>query len=1062
MLVSGAYSALGQKSALLRLTERGSGEWELAFSLGDCQVATAGEGDAVVEAAGMESMARREGQPALPVLCRLLMVPCGAEVEVAEVEVGRELKLPLSEGQRLQPWQGARVKEEGDRPAVVASKEAYSGVRSWSAGEVVEVERLGVMGRQQVVRVRVNPAVYNAAVGEVRVATRVKARLKVKGAAEDAEADRGAEGYLVVSRPAFREGLQPFVRWKRQQGYEVREVYVDTAARDSVKAAIGCHFRGEAAQWPRYVLLVGNIQQLHTYYGTTAPTGLMATITDLYYAEHTGDYLPDAMLGRWPVADTAQLRAVVEKTLRYERGEDIDTSWLKRLLLVAGYENGAPAPVTTNGQVNYVAREARRERPQLDTLCWHNPASRQQRGEILEAIGQGAALVNYTAHCRAGGWTSPAVSFASVDTLDSRQPMLYVNNCCESNNFSSNCFGEQLLRKAVGGAVGVVGATNSTLWNEDYYWSVGPKYPFSTDPLYDASRPGAFDRWLGRTGGVATVGELLWAGNLAVSAFGSPYDKFYWEIYCLLGDPSLMPYVGVPQELALSLESEARAGVAELTVVATEGAKVAAMQGDSLLAVGIVPVGGRLTLPLEQSLVEGELLLTATASGYWPRVDTVAVAAAARAVAIDSVVVGDSTLSFRLTNCGQAMLRGVSVVWQQDSTEVELGTEVVYDTATIDSLPAGGRARVAMRQRGMVAGQSPVVGGRLVVADTAWLGQLRVARHKEATYPSWHWQLRAADSSLASNVVAGGSYLLQVEAVGQWDSLLVEVAGRAVRIGAGESEQWIPFAVGSGERSVAIEGRLCWGHWVQEQKGVLLVGGSGDGFERGMECFAWQTAGTQPWRVDSTVSHNGRQSLRSGSIDYRQTSALALEVALSQAGRVDFYAKTSCEEEYDMLTFSVDGSVRWRGWGETDWTQVGVELAAGRHTLRWVYVKDETGTEGEDCVWIDDVEIAGAVWDSAYGCDGGSGLGVFSAAAAEALDLYPNPTDGRVSLSVGEAYWGGELRVADVYGRVVHRQSVGFEPQMQIDLGGLGRGVYLLTIEKGGRSASGRLLLFPR
>ena len=36
------------------------------------------------------------------------------------------------------------------------------------------------------------------------------------------------EVFLIVSRPQFREGLQSFVQWKRQEGFDVVELYVDT------------------------------------------------------------------------------------------------------------------------------------------------------------------------------------------------------------------------------------------------------------------------------------------------------------------------------------------------------------------------------------------------------------------------------------------------------------------------------------------------------------------------------------------------------------------------------------------------------------------------------------------------------------------------------------------------------------------------------------------------------------------------------------------------------------------------------------------------------------------
>ena len=47
--------------------------------------------------------------------------------------------------------------------------------------------------------------------------------------------------------------------------------------------------------------------------------------------------------------------------------------------------------------------------------------------------------------------------------------------------------------------------------------------------------------------------------------------------------------------------------------------------------------------------------------------------------------------------------------------------------------------------------------------------------------------------------------------------------------------------------------------------------------------------------------------------------------------------------------------VDWRMDGETDWAQREVTFAGGENTVKWVYYKDRTGADGEDCAWMDGV-----------------------------------------------------------------------------------------------------------
>ena len=304
----------------------------------------------------------------------------------------------------------------------------------------------------------------------------------------DLHHDTYAGHYHIVVPADLLAPLQPFIQWKRQQGFLVQVVIPETFHRDSIRAALSRLY--SSRPHPRtYILLVGDMEHIPSFSGKHTPDGLSIHITDLYYAEYTGDYLPEAMVGRLSVADTLQLTQVIDKIVAYEQGAYAQQ--LSQLLLVAGSESRAPAPVTTNGQVNYLATLSATHRPDVDTVCFRNPASATQRDSILLALNGANTFVNYTAHCTQTGWSNPFFSVDDVDSLPLSTPTLFFNNCCRANAFGGDCLGERLLRKPDGGAVGIIGATNETLWAEDYYWAVGAKYPLSLRPLAARSvRPG--------------------------------------------------------------------------------------------------------------------------------------------------------------------------------------------------------------------------------------------------------------------------------------------------------------------------------------------------------------------------------------------------------------------------------------------------------------------------------------------------------------------------------------------------------------------------------------------
>ena len=110
---------------------------------------------------------------------------------------------------------------------------------------------------------------------------------------------------------------------------------------------------------------------------------------------------------------------------------------------------------------------------------------------------------------------------------------------CLSKFDESECFGEAVLRKGnFSGAVGYIGGSNSTYWNEDYYWAVGLRSigNSGTVPNYDVNNLGAYDRLFHThnepyADWYITNASMMMAGNMAVHSSSSSLKTYYWEIY---------------------------------------------------------------------------------------------------------------------------------------------------------------------------------------------------------------------------------------------------------------------------------------------------------------------------------------------------------------------------------------------------------------------------------------------------------------------------------------------------------------------------------------------------
>jgi hypothetical protein len=120
--------------------------------------------------------------------------------------------------------------------------------------------------------------------------------------------------------------------------------------------------------------------------------------------------------------------------------------------------------------------------------------------------------------------------------------------------------------------------------------------------------------------------------------------------------------------------------------------------------------------------------------------------------------------------------------------------------------------------------------------------------------------------------------------------------------------------------------------------------------------YDWQLSGDVNWMVVSNVNYEGTCAAKSGSITHTEGSIM--EVTLEIKGnRISFYHKVSSEADYDYLRFYIDGVKKDQWSGEQDWALETYAIGANEHTFKWVYEKDNSGDEGSDCAWLDDIQV---------------------------------------------------------------------------------------------------------
>jgi len=141
----------------------------------------------------------------------------------------------------------------------------------------------------------------------------------------------------------------------------------------------------------------------------------------------------------------------------------------------------------------------------------------------------------------------------------------------------------------------------------------------------------------------------------------------------------------------------------------------------------------------------------------------------------------------------------------------------------------------------------------------------------------------------------------------------------------------------------------------------------------------WRTGGDAEWFGQTSESYYDGDAAQSGNIGHGRSAYM--ETDITGPGTLTYYWKVSSETGCDYLRFYIDGVQQAAESGSESWHQENHAIAAGSHTLRWEYIKDESSSSGSDCGWVDKIEFlpSGNVAPNVPGhpspADGEEGLG---------------------------------------------------------------------------------------
>jgi len=394
--------------------------------------------------------------------------------------------------------------------------------------------------------------------------------------------------YVMVAHERLRNAVEPLAAYYRGTGLKVDVVDIQDVYDEfnngilhprALKDFLSYAYHEWQKPSPRYVLLVGdaswdskNEKADETHYPAAAFSpahgtlfagidsvpyaqgaalnhrNLIPTWSYLTYDGHAAgdnwfvsvdgeDDLPDMAVGRFPAVEPAEVSAIVEKTIAYQKQSDW-SDWRRRILWITseqiGFQHMSDGAAETASKQGF---EPDKVYPP------EGSSSAEDQARLRAALDRGQLLVHFVGHGGRYIWrTGPAdwqqhrdlFNLDDIDRLkpNGRLPMVLSMTCYSApfDHPSADSIGEKFLRVPGKGAVAVLAAS----------WRNAPYQAMTTDVINELTKPGA-----------PSIGEAI----QRVKRAGR--HREFIEQYNLLGDPALR--LAVPR-LRLDLTASHAAG----------------------------------------------------------------------------------------------------------------------------------------------------------------------------------------------------------------------------------------------------------------------------------------------------------------------------------------------------------------------------------------------------------------------------------------------------------------------------------------------------------------------
>lgn len=339
-------------------------------------------------------------------------------------------------------------------------------------------------------------------------------------------AQRAAD-FIILTPAAFRAAVAPLAAARNGQGLQtevisVEDIYDEWNGGAPDFAALRNFLHWTRSNWatvPRYVLLAGDASYDPRNYlgfgaGDLVPTGGVDTIefetaSDESLVDFDGDGIGEMALGRLPAKTEAQMQLMANRAANFAPFAN------GNVVFVADRPDGYDFEA-----LNAAARAELPRGVEVSNINRQALGDVETRAQVINAINQGPAIVQYAGHGSVQVWTgAPLLNVADTRNLTngSRLPFFSLMTCLNGYfvDQTNESLAEALLTAPNGGGIAVWGSTGLTA------------------PASQAMMDRELFRALYQTGAAPRLGDAVRQAKAATS------DLSVRRTWVLFGDPTL-------------------------------------------------------------------------------------------------------------------------------------------------------------------------------------------------------------------------------------------------------------------------------------------------------------------------------------------------------------------------------------------------------------------------------------------------------------------------------------------------------------------------------------------